>query len=98
MGSSSPPLGALQPHQLDLIQQAFDSVWHTLEAYWPAHADDKLRTAVSERLCQIAAAENEIDVVTLRIETLRSFAIYQTGEFYRLHSGASGKSLHEFAQ
>jgi hypothetical protein len=98
MSSFSPPLGALQPHQLDLIQQAFDSVWQTFEAYWPAQADDELRTAVSERLCQIAAAENEIDVVTLRVETLRSFAIYQTGEFCRIHAGASGKSLHEFSQ
>jgi hypothetical protein len=98
VSSFSPPLGAFQPHQLELLQQAFDSIWQTIEAYWPTQADDELRTAISERLCQIAAEDNVTDVVTLRVETLRSFAIYRTGEFDRLQAGASGKSLREFAQ
>jgi hypothetical protein len=75
MGSFKPPQGAFQPHELAVLQEAFDAVWETIQAHRPSQIDNnELKTAVSDRLCQIAAVEGATDAARLRSATLASFA------------------------
>jgi hypothetical protein len=70
MGSFKAPDGAFQPDQIDILTKAFDAVWQTLIAHRPSQADnDELRTAISKRLCELAAA-GITDVQELRRVTL----------------------------
>jgi hypothetical protein len=57
------------------LNEAFDAIWQTIKAHRPLETDeDELRTAVSERLCKIAAADGVTNAEALRSATLRSFA------------------------
>ena len=53
MGSFHPPRGSYQPEQMQLIQEAFDATWAELATR--GQADHELRTAISEKLCDLAA-------------------------------------------
>jgi hypothetical protein len=75
MGSFKNPQGAFQPHELAVLQEAFDAVWETIQAHRPSQIDnDELKTAVSDRLCQIATIEGATDAAKLRAATLASFS------------------------
>lgn len=75
MGSFKPPAGAFQPEEIANLQQAFEAVWATVTAHRPSQADNnELRTAVSERLCEIAAS-GVTDVQELRSLTLASLRL-----------------------
>jgi hypothetical protein len=75
MSSFNPPAGGFQPHELPILQTAFEAIWQTIKAHRPlATDDDELRAAITVRLCQIAATDGLTDVATLRSATLRSFA------------------------
>jgi hypothetical protein len=75
MGSFSRSGRAFQPDEIAMLQQAFDAIWTTLIAHRPSQADnDELRTAVSEKLCDIAAS-GITDVQLLRSLTLASLPL-----------------------
>ena len=75
MSSYHPPHGSFQPHELAILNEAFEAVWQTIQAHRPSETDkDELRTAASERLCQIASTDGITDAATLRSATLRAFA------------------------
>jgi hypothetical protein len=57
MGSFKPPRGAFQPDELEHLQNVFDATLITLRALDPGRNvdDDDLRTAISEKICALAA-------------------------------------------
>jgi hypothetical protein len=68
-------IGAFQPHEIAILEEAFAAVWEAVEERLPAQIDkDELRTAVSEKLCRIAARHGFDDVAALRSETLQDLA------------------------
>jgi hypothetical protein len=73
MSYFEPEIGAFQPHEIAILEEAFAAVWEAVEERLPAQIDkDELRTAVSERLCRIAARHGLNDVAALRSATLQS--------------------------
>jgi hypothetical protein len=75
MGSFSRSGSAFQPDEIAILQQAFDAIWATLISHRPSQADnDELRTAISEKLCDIAAS-GITDVQLLRSLTLASLPL-----------------------
>ena len=58
MASFKPPMKAFQPDELELLGQMFNDIWATIKtsgADRDLAKDEELRTAVSERLCALAA-------------------------------------------
>src|SRR5262245_65870925 len=58
MGWFHPPRGSYQPEQMQLLQEAFDATWAELATHLPSpngKTDHELRTAISEKLCDLAA-------------------------------------------
>ena len=58
MASFNPPRSSFQPDEIQLLQQAFDATWAELATHLPSRngkTDHELRTAISERLCDLAA-------------------------------------------
>jgi hypothetical protein len=58
MASLKPPTKSLQPDELELLGQTFNAVWATIETSEldrDLAKDEELRTAVSKRLCALAA-------------------------------------------
>ena len=75
MVSFKPQTGAFQPAELAILQEAFETVWATIQERRPSQTDnDELRTAVSDKLCQIAATNGVTDATSLARATLVSFA------------------------
>jgi hypothetical protein len=75
MRTYHPPHGSFQPHELAVLNQAFEAVWQTIKAHRPLETDEEeLRAAVSMKLCEIASTEGITDEAALRSATLRSFA------------------------
>ena len=75
MGSFSRSGRAFQPDEIAILEQAFDAIWSTLIAHRPSQADnDELRTAVCEKLCEIAAS-GITDAQLLRSLTLASLPL-----------------------
>ena len=58
MGSFLPPGGSYQPEEMRLLQEAFDATWAELATHLPSpngKTDREVRTAISEKLCDLAA-------------------------------------------
>jgi hypothetical protein len=58
MGSFKPPRGAFQPDEFEHLQNVLDAALITLRALDPARNvddDHELRTAISEKICALAA-------------------------------------------
>jgi hypothetical protein len=74
MASLKPPTKSLQPDELELLGQTFNAVWATIETSEldrDLGKDEELRTAVSKRLCALAAG-GVTDPELLRELTLAS--------------------------
>ena len=53
------PKKSFQPEELELLGQAFNAIWAAINTSLPNRdlaEDEELRSAVSERLCALAAA------------------------------------------
>lgn len=74
MASFKPPMKAFQPDELELLGQTFNAIWATIKTSGSDRDlanDEELRTAVSERLCVLAAGGMK-DPELLRELTLAS--------------------------
>src|SRR5262245_21924476 len=73
-GCFHPPRGSYQPEQMQLLQEAFDATWAELSTHLASPSgktDQELRTAISEKLCDLAAT-GVTDPERLKASTLAS--------------------------
>jgi len=76
MASFRPPTKSFQPDELELLGRTFNDIWVTIKSSGPDRylaKEDELRTAVSERLCALAAG-GVTDPELLRELTLASLS------------------------